>query len=168
MASKKEWHINIEGNEYHVVLERNIWSGRNKLFINEVQQELTNVPFQAYKGSDQLIYIGGKESRLVVLGNKADIAIDGVFVDSGKVYTPFEKIPVWSWFFVVASLVIPIVSLGGLVPIALGFLGIVYSVRIGISPYMKTGMKVLASFGVVLLAWVLWYLFAVIVFLQSI
>lgn len=168
MARQKEWHINIEGNDYHVVLERNIWSGRNKLFINEVQQELTNVPFQAYKGSDQLIYIGGKECRLVVIGNKADIAIDGVYVDSGKLYMPFEKIPVWSWFFILVSLAIPIVSLGGLVPIALGFLGSVYSIRIGISPDMKIGNKILASIGVVLLAWAIWYLYVVLIIFLSI
>ncbi len=168
MARKKEWHINIEGNEYHVVLERSIWTGRNKLFINEVPQELMNVPFQVYKGSDQAIYIGGKECRLVVIGNRADITIDGVYVDSGKGYMPFEKIPVWTWFFIVTSLAIPIVSLGGLVPIALGILGAVYSVRFGISPYMKIGMKILASIGVVLLAWVLWYLYIVLIIFLSV
>jgi hypothetical protein len=168
MARKKEWHINIEGNEYHVVLETSIWSGRNKLFINEIQQELMRVPFQVYKGSDQLIYIGGKECRLVVMGNRADIVMDGVYVNSGKVYVPFKKIPVWTWFFIIASLAIPISNLGGLFPIVLGFLGAVYSTRIGISPYMKTGIKILASIGVVLSAWVVWYLFAVLVLLQSI
>lgn len=167
MARKKDWHINIEGNEYHVVLERNIWSGRNKLFINEIQQELMTVQFQTYKGSDQIIYIGGKECRLVVIGNKADIVIDGVYVNSGKVYMPFEKMPVWSWFFIIASIAIPISNLGGLFPIVLGYLGVVYITRIGISPYIKTGIKILASIGVVLSAWVVWYIFAVYVYFQS-
>lgn len=167
MARKKEWHINIEGNEYHVVLERKMWSGRNKLFINEIQQELITVPFQAYKGSDQPIYIGEKECRLVVLGNKADIVIDSLYFGSGKVYVPFEKIPVWTWIFIIASLAIPIVSFGGLIPAALGILGSVYCIRIGISPYMKIEIKILTSMGVLLLAWLLWYLFAVLVFIQS-
>jgi hypothetical protein len=163
----KEWNIEIEGNNYNVVLERSIFLGKNKLYINEMQQELMNIPFQTYKGLDQPIYIGGKECRLVVLGNRADIVIDGLYLDSGKPYKPFEKIPVWTWVFIIASMAIPIINVGGLIPAALGILGSVYCIRIGVSPYMKTGMKVLASFGVVLIAWLLYFIFAIyIVFLS--
>lgn len=168
MARKKEWNIEIEGNMYNVVLERNIWSGRNRLYINEIEQGLLKVPFQAYKGLDHPIYIGGMECRLVVLGNRADIVMDGLYIESGKPYRPFEKIPFWTWIFIVGCIGIPVVNQGGLIPAALGILGSVYCIRIGISPYMKTGMKLLASFGVVLLAWALWFIFAVFIVLLTI
>ncbi len=168
MARKKEWNLEIEGNIYNVVLERSMLLGKIKIYINEVEQGLINVPFQTYKGLDHPIYIGGKECRLVVLGSMADIVMDGVLVDSGKPYMPFEKTPFWTWIFIVASLAIPVVNQGGLIPAALGILGSVYCIRVGVSPYMKTGTKVLASLGIVLTAWVLWFIFAVFVLLLTI
>lgn len=168
MARRKEWNLEIEGNMYNVVLERSMWLGKIKIYINEVEQGIINVPFQTYKGLDHPIYIGGKECRLVILGNMADIVMDGILVDSGKQYIPFLKTPLWTWIFIVGSLAIPVVNQGGLIPAALGILGAVYCIRIGVSPYMKTGMKVLASLGIVLIAWLLWFIFAVFVLLLTI
>lgn len=168
MARRKEWNLEIEGNMYNVVLERSLWLGKIKIYINEVEQGIINVPFQTYKGLDHPIYIGGKECRLVILGNMADIVMDGILVDSGKQYIPFLKTPLWTWIFIVGSLAIPVVNQGGLIPAALGILGAVYCIRIGVSPYMKTGMKVLASLGIVLTAWLLWFIFAVFVLLLTI
>lgn len=167
MARKKEWNLEIDGNMYNVVLERSLWLGKIKIYINEVEQGIINVPFQTYKGLDHPIYIGGKECRLVVLGNMADIVMDGVLVDSGKAYMPFLKTPLWTWIFIVGCLAIPVINQGGLIPAALGILGSVYCIRIGVSPYMKTKIKVLASLGVVLAAWVLWFIFAVLIVLST-
>lgn len=160
MARKKEWHINIEGKEYSVLLERNMWSGLQKLYVNGVLQDLKIITFQTLRGLDLPLEIGGKECRLIIVGGKADIVVDEVFLDSGKVYFPFIKLPLWTWIFILASIAIPIVNQGGLVPVIIGAYGAIFCMRIGISPYMKTSMKLLASLGVVLLTWSVYVLFA--------
>lgn len=160
MARKKEWHINIDGKEYSVLLERTMWSGLQKLYINGVLQDLKIITFQTLRGLDLPLEIGGKECRLIIVGRKADIVVDEVFLDSGKVYIPFKKLPLWTWIFILASIAIPIVNQGGLVPVIIGAYGAIFCMRIGISPYMKTSNKFFASIGVVLLAWLVFILFA--------
>lgn len=156
--AKKQWSVDIDGTIYEVAFDRNQWSGKQRLRINGESVLLDRTPFQAFVGLDQGVYLGDKECRFVVIGNKADIVVDGVFIESRKPYLPFNKIPWWVWIFVVACIAIPIVSLGGVIPAALGILGSSYCVRIAVSPEMKTIEKLFICLGITAIAWVLWVL----------
>jgi|GEM_PF-5640638 len=74
------------------------------------------------------------------------------------------KMPGWAWVFVILSAAIPVISLGGLVPIVIG-LTAGYSVRnVSMNPSRTTMTNVLMCLGVVVTAWVAFVAFAVIVF----
>lgn len=151
----KVWKISINGENHEVVFTPNQWSGKYKLMIDGKDIELKISPFQAFFGTDQPINIAGKECRLVLIGNKADIAVDGTYIDSNRQYVPLKGMPWWTWIFIVACIAIPIVSLGGALPVIFALFGSVYCVRVSVSPNMNTAKKILCCFGIAALAWAL-------------
>lgn len=149
----KKWIINVNGIENEVVFKPNQWSGKHKLTVNGNSVELKKSPLQAFIGIDQPIDIAGKECRFVLIGNKADIAVDGIYVDSKKAYVPLKSMPKWTWIFIVACIAIPIVSLGGALPVLLALLCSMGVVRVSASPNMNTFKKVMCCLGISLLGW---------------
>ena len=50
---------------------------------------------------DYSIEIAGTDIRLVVIGNKADVAINGVYIGSGEPYIPIQaNTPAYVWVLV--------------------------------------------------------------------
>jgi hypothetical protein len=49
---------------------------------------------------DYGITFGNTECKLVVIGNKADLAVNGTFLDSKKIYEPISNIPAYVWVLV--------------------------------------------------------------------
>lgn len=89
--SVQVWKINVNGKEIEAVFTPNQWSGKHRLTINGKDIELKMSPFQVFVGTDQPINIAGKECRFVLIGNKADIAVDGIYVGSKKTYVPLKS-----------------------------------------------------------------------------
>lgn len=54
---------------------------------------------------DYAINFGSFECRLVVIGNKMDLAINGVYQGSGKPYEPVNNVPSWIWVLVGFSVI---------------------------------------------------------------
>ena len=158
MSNEKNWSIDIDNNKHKIKFIQSKFSGKNRLEIDENEVAINKSAFQGIVGIDQLITIGNKECRFVSSGNKADIVVDGVYVDSKKQYIPSESIQWWGWIFVVMCVAIPIISLGGALPALIGMVGGVYCIRISVSPYRKTGSKVLACSGITITAWLLFLL----------
>lgn len=152
----KQWTITINGKQNTVIFKPNQWSGKHILTINGKEIPLKNAPFQSFIGIDQPINIAGKECRFVLIGNKADIAIDGIYVDNKKTYAPLKRMPWWAWLFIAICVAVPIVSLGGAVPVLIAALGSMWCIRLSVSPNIKTSLKVLSCFGVSALAWALY------------
>ena len=149
----KQWNITVDGVQYTVVFTHNSWSGRNKLTVNGEEVPLKKTPFQAFVGSDQPVNIGGSECRLVVIGSQADLAVNGTYIDSNKSYIPLKSMPWWTWIFVCACIAIPIISLGGALPVVIAILASIGCVRLSVSPTMKTAGKILSCLGITLAAW---------------
>lgn len=56
---------------------------------------------------DYSIEIAGSDIRLVAIGNKADVAINGVYIGSGERYVPVQaNTPAWVWVLVGISAVV--------------------------------------------------------------
>lgn len=49
---------------------------------------------------DYAISFGSTKCNLVVIGNKVDLAVDGVFLESQKPYEPISGLPSWIWVLV--------------------------------------------------------------------
>ncbi len=161
----QEWKINIDGTEHNVSFTQNIWSGKITLVIDDRYVELKRKPMQAILGLDQAIKIGGHECRLVVIGNKADIAVDDIYVDSKEPYMPLEGMPKWNWIFIIACALLPICFVGGVIPVLIAVLGIVFCMRISITPNMSLLIRFLCCAGVSAVAWGVYYLLLFLIYM---
>lgn len=149
---EKRWSVPVDGVLHDVIFKSGAFKGQS-ISIDGVVLPLKQTFMQSLTGVEYPIQIGGKECRLAVVGSKPDIAVDGKFIGSGKPYTPIGKMPWWGWAFVVACLAIPVVALGGALPIIIGLICAGACARISISPTMSVPVRVLCCLGVTLAAW---------------
>ncbi len=153
MANNRQWRATIKGTDYDIVFKPGVWTGKHKLIINGETVDLPKKAFAAFTGMDVPVQIGPKEARFVLVDNKADIAIKGVFLGSGKPYVPLTPIQWWVWIFV-AVCAIPFIILGGSLAAVFGVLGVIFCLRIARSHAMKPLKKAFALLGVTLVTWV--------------
>ena len=158
----KKWNIVINGKENEIEFIPNQWTGKHKLIINGKETQLKSSPFPAFVGTDQTVNIAGKECHLVIIGNKADLAIDSIYIDSQKPYVPLKGIPWWTWIFIAACIAVPIISLGGVLPTVAAMICSILCVRVSVTYNMKKSLKILSCFGITLMAWLLLALLMVI------
>ncbi len=85
---KKTWTLNVDGINHTIEYKRN-W-----LIVDGEKYKLKSANF-FIQMIDYSIHFGDKECRLVVIGNKVDLAVDGVYLGSGQPYEPVGNIPVW-------------------------------------------------------------------------
>lgn len=158
MAQEKNWSFEINGQKHEVHIVFNNFSGKHKLTVDGSLVAL-KIPFKAnFVGLDHEFVIDGETLHLVVIGNtKADLAVNGSFIDSGLHYKPLNKMPIWAWLFIAASVAIPIVSLGGGVPVLLAFVGSVLSARVA-SSNKPIVTKLILCVVTVGLCWVAFFL----------
>jgi|LSQX01.3.fsa_nt_gb hypothetical protein len=153
MAKIKRWDLNVDGCNYAITFEFGGLKGTRLLKVNDVNFPIEKQHYKALIGVERPILLGNKECQFVLIGNKADVAVDGFYVDSKKSYAPFKSIPWWNWIFAAACIAIPIVALGGLLPVVIGLLGAVYCMRVSVSPYSKTTFKLLSCLGITVACW---------------
>ncbi|SFC55528.1 hypothetical protein [Clostridium uliginosum] len=138
---KKTWIIIVDGISYNIELKQKLFS--KKLFVNNEE-----VPFEKSKylgmANETHFMLGIKEAVLVSLGNKIDVAIDGKYLNSGREYVALERMPAWTWIFIVLNGLVIIG--GGALPFLLAFMGMTLSIRISLSQRINTFLKVLLSF----------------------
>ncbi len=158
MPKAQKWNVEIEGQTYEIIYKPNVWSDKTNLTINGETTAIKSNGLQALAGIDTPITVGGKKLQFVRVGQKADIAMDGIYLDSKKEYKPIGKVPWWGWIFAVLGIVIPVVSLGGALPVLLGIAAAVSCIRISVQPQMKTAVKAFICFGITVLAWILFLL----------
>lgn len=164
----KKWNVTVDGVAHELSYGKKFWSGKLFVIVDGEKTEMKRTNFsENFTGLDKPFNIGEKECRFVAIGNKIDIAIDGVYLDSKKQYVPLEKMPNWNWVFIALFIALPIMTLGGALPIALAILGIALCVRVSISPSMSTTGKVFSCIGITAGAWVIAFVFVILTLLAS-
>jgi len=73
----------------------------------------------------------------------------------------FSGLPGWSWLFILGCLAVPVVSLGGAIPGALGFGGAAGCATLAKKPGWEPLLRVVACTGITVGVWVLFIGFAV-------
>ncbi len=125
---KKAWDVNVNGVMHTVEYQAGFGA---KVIVNgrgykaKTQNWFINM-------IDYPITIDGAEIRVVAVGNKVDLAVNGRYLGSGEEYVPLNKMPV------MANVFIGISCIGGfLMTKWLGFLiGVLFSFL-----YAKLGLK---------------------------
>jgi len=146
---QKQWIIQIGENNYQIVFIFRQF----QLKINEKYIKLKRSFAQGLIGIDQSFYIGNKECRLVSIGKWADIVVDGVYSELGKQYIPLKKIPGWYWICAAFCIAITFISLLGGLSLLIAFNGVVYCLRISISPFLEKSKRILYCLGVLVICW---------------
>lgn len=138
---KKSWSFtDVNGQEHSIVYKTGF--GGMKLIVDGTKHKLKSQNWFV-NVIDYYVRIAGTGINLVAIGNKVDVAIDGVFIGSGEQYVPVQaNTPAWVWVLVGLSSVIGFVLngvLGILVAVAFATLYINFALA------KQTG-KVIAAF----------------------
>lgn len=75
-----------------------------------------------------------------------------------------KSTPAWAWIFMILCILIPIVSMGGAIPGALGVGGAAGCANLAKSKKMKKSMRIISCIELTILCWELWYLMIIIIF----
>lgn len=124
----KKWEVESDGVKHEIQYKTGL---RKKLIVDgETHKVKSSNAF--INVIDYGITFGNTECKLVVIGNKADLAVDGTFLDSKKTYEPISNIPVYVWVLVGLS------TLGGYL------LSGIFSLLVGLfmsSLYIQFGLQ---------------------------
>lgn len=153
MANIKKWNLDIDGSTYTVTFQLGGPNGPWALKVNDEAVPIEREHHKSLIVVERPFLISKKECVFVFVGKKADIAVDGVYIDSKKPYIPSEGVPWWNWLFAAACMAIPVVSSGGFQPIVIGLLGAFFCLRASISPFLKTPLRLLACLGITAACW---------------
>ncbi len=154
-ATITEWESQINGKDYKISYER--IKGKHVVTVNGEPTTVKCGFMSAMIGFDEKFMIDGNEARLVIARNKPDIVVNGVFLQSGKEYI---HRPAWAMGFALACVLIPIVSLGGALPILFGIGGATLCINVSRSS-MSTLARVISCTFITLAAWILWFVMIV-------
>lgn len=101
MGKTRKWEIQTEGVTH--IIEYKQGFGR-KIIVDGVTHKI--------KSSNPIINVidyeipfDDTDCKLVVLGNKVDLAVNGTFLGTKKPYEPMNGVPSWVWMFVGMSII---------------------------------------------------------------
>jgi len=148
---KKIWNVSIDGEAYNVVYSSGLSFKKSYVEINGEK-----IPFNDMKRTVnkywgmlqeyEFTFQGGKEGKMIQAGSGQDVVINGISVATGYDYVPVDKLPKWSYIFLVLNAAIAL--LGGAIPVGMAFLGVSWTMSMVINPRSSTGAKVLQCIGV--------------------
>jgi hypothetical protein len=165
--AQKSWSFQLEDGTHTIDLEHGYWSGKRKIRLDgKLLQESSKVQhFLFDTGSETPFQINGHSGNVLVRTNgitfSYDVILDGRSLGTGQQVKPSTPRPGWSWLFIIACGVIPIVSLGGVIPVIIGIGGAFGCARISRNASFSITQKVIFCIGVTILCWVLFFLLIV-------
>lgn len=149
MARKNKWTVEVDGVEHSIEYKKGF---KSKLIINDDKRILkSRNPFVVV--IDETIDLVSKKVQLVVIGSKADLAVDGVFLNSKKEYAPIDNLPKWVWVFVGMCMIPLIVCFGGALNAIFGLLGAMFCINNTLSLERSTALKVILNIVITVLVW---------------
>lgn len=151
MAKKDKWVVEVDGVQHTIEYKAFF---RVKLIVDGKEEILkSNNPIMIL--IDKVIKLGSKEVHFVIMGSKADLAVDGVYLNSKKEYVPLEKIPKWTWIFVGACIIPEIITLGGALVMVIVAAGAMFCIKNSITAGRSTTTKIIINVALTIMVWVL-------------
>lgn len=126
---KKSWAFtDMYGNEHSIVYKASFGL---KLIVDGTTYKLKSQNWFV-NVIDYSIEIAGSDIRLVAIGTKVDVAINGTYIGSGEPYVPIQaNTPAWVWALVGISAVVGLLvnaALGVIVGVGFGTFYINYAI----------------------------------------
>lgn len=101
---KKKWDVEVDGIKHEIEYKAGL--GRKIIIDGELHKVKSSNWF--INVVDYEIKFNETVCQLVVVGNKADLAVNGTFLGSNEPYKPISNVPSWIWVLVGIS------TLGGM------------------------------------------------------
>lgn len=127
---KKTWNVNVHGVTHTVEYKSGI--GGPKILVNGEKYRAKSQNWFIVM-VDYPVRIDDTELRVVAIGNKVDLAVNGVYLGSGEQYQPLHKIPALSYVFLGIS------CIGGY--FLCGTIGLLIGILFGSLCYVRLGLK---------------------------
>jgi hypothetical protein len=161
---KKSWTVQLEDGTHTVELDKRWASGKRIIRVDgQIVSESKVVWMDT--GSDDEFWIGGHDCvihrRTNGFTGSYDLSIDGHSVHTGQPVAKLRAMPKWAWIFIVACGIIPLLTLGGAVPVLIGLGGAWGCVVVSRHPTRSTRAKAVWATGITLVAWALPIVFVV-------
>ncbi len=125
---KKSWNVNINGTSH--LIEYKAGLGIKVLVDGKTHKLKTQNWF--INLIDHPIMLDGTELRVVAIGNKVDLAVNGLYQGSGERYIPLNKVPS------ISNTLIAVSSILGF--LLCGLIGMLIAVLFG-QFYVKNGLE---------------------------
>lgn len=158
--AKRQWEIQVEGVPHVVEYKQSSWTGKREILVDG-NKVLEGRPNFLDPSADMPFKIGNTDCRLKIKAGLLlpdyDLIVGGRSLKTGQPVAPYQPaspMPVWGWLFVVACIAIPIVALGGLIPVVIGLVGAGGCYRLARSSSMDTSTRLLACIGVTVVCWI--------------
>jgi hypothetical protein len=150
---KYNWNVVIDGKEHEIVFTPGLIKGKRLVDGVATLVQNTNWFIRLF---DDAFEVGGKTLHLTGVGNKIDLAVDGVYLNSKKPYTPIKTVPNWINILSAILLLTGMVT-GGLIGLFIGAVFGICMIVYSVSP--KTVNPKPLCIGLALIAIVLQVLF---------
>lgn len=125
---KKQWNVTVNGIQHKIEYKSGF--GTKLIVDGEIHKLKSQNPFVVL--IDCPIIIDGAEVRVVVIGNKADIAVNGVYISNQEKYIPVRKVAAW------ANVLLGLSAIGGW--LLCGVLGLCLGILFGVQ-YISQNLK---------------------------
>lgn len=134
------------------------FTGKHQVFLNGQKTYFSANYTERLVGYQRRLSIPGKDVYIQFRGNTVDCSVNGYYLDSGKKYKKIKGVPGWAWLFIIGCIAIPIVSVGGAIPILIGFTGATLSAKCSVQTN-NNALNFFLSLGVTAVAWIVFFAF---------
>lgn len=115
---RNKWNVTVNGISHEVAFKPGVFRGKMIVDGTSTPIKSNNVFIRMF---DVPVDLDGTIAHLTAIGNKVDLAVDGVYLNSKKEYVPFNNIPKWI-YGVTGVLFVAGWALCGLMGILLGLI----------------------------------------------
>nr|WP_314461317.1 hypothetical protein [uncultured Clostridium sp.] len=130
---RNKWNVTVNGMNHEISFKTGVFKG--KAVVDGVSTPVKNNSM-FIRLFDVPINLDGTIVHLTAIGNKIDLAVDGVYLNSKKPYVPFENIPKWI-YILSAVLFVGSWAMCGLMGIVLGLLSSTLIIGRSVTPQKK-------------------------------
>ncbi len=136
----QRWIANVDNINYNIEYSKSFL--RKKLLVNKIPIKLqSSKTFGITR--ETTFKLGNKTAILVSIDNNCDIAINGIYLDSGEKYVQVKYMPSWNFIFLGLILLIFILSYDSLCSALFALAGFYFLIRVSIEPSLNTKQRLL-------------------------
>jgi hypothetical protein len=148
MVPTQTWEIPMDGQTIQVSVTMPRWWGTSEIRVNDMPLHPAEIQ---KRGRNERMFTVGKQIATIkpnLLG-EPELNIAGQKVEP---INPKPPIPWWGWGLIAACVAMPILTLGGALPFAIGFGG-AYGCASILRSSMPVTTRAILSGGIVILCW---------------